>query len=139
MNDASARSFIYIPPGGKLIKVKDHQKGDPVYVGRFGNGDSYSIIQFPALGQTLFVHHAINVEPKERQPDGRIKFGEMGTGGGGEWSYRTVDNTKKPPTVWHPSFHYHFEMFDGLASSVDEAKERVSLEKLCTDLAKKGF
>lgn len=139
ISDPNARSFIYIPPGGKLIKIKDHQKGDSIYVGRFGNGDSYSIIQFPALKQTLCVHHMINVELKDVQADGRIKFGAMGTGGGGEWSFRTVDSSKRPPTIWHPSFHYHFEMFAGLASSLDDAKERVPFTALCTDLAKKGF
>ncbi|MCC6452181.1 MAG: hypothetical protein IT171_04775 [Acidobacteria bacterium] len=139
ISDPNARSAIYIPPGGKLIELKDHQKDDPVYVGRFGNGDSYSIIQFPALGQTLSIHHMINVVPGKKLPDGRTKFGEMGEGGGGEWSYRTIDKTKKPPTIWSPSFHYHFEMFAGLASSIDDLKERASLDKLCTFLTKKGF
>ena len=139
ISDPNARSAIYIPPGGKLIEIKTHLKEDPKYVGRFGNGDSYSIIQFPELRQTLFIHHMVDVALGKKMPDGRTKFGEMGEGGGGEWSYRTVDKTKKPPTVWHPSFHYHFEMFDGLASSLDGLKERVSLNLLCTDLSKKGF
>lgn len=131
VSDPNARSFIYIPPGGKLIKIKAHQKDDPVYVGRFDNGDSYSIIQFPDLKLTLFVHHMINVALGEKLPDGRVKFGEMGEGGGGEWSFRTVDKTKKPPTVWSPSFHYHFELFAGLASSLDDAKDRVPFVALC--------
>ncbi|MBV6497558.1 MAG: hypothetical protein DYH05_01590 [Acidobacteria bacterium ACB1] len=131
VSDPNARSSIYIPPGGKLIKIKAHKKDDPVYVGRFDNGDSYSIIQFPDLKLTLFVHHMINVALGEKLPDGRIKFGEMGEGGGGEWSYRTVDKAKKPPTVWSRSFHYHFELFAGLASSLDEAKERVPFVALC--------
>jgi len=139
ISDPSARSAIYVPPGGKLIEIKAHLKEDPKYVGRFENGDSYSIIQFSALKLTLFVHHMINVGLGEKLPDGRIKFGEMGEGGGGEWSYRTVDKTKRPPTVWRPSFHYHFELFAGLASSLDDAKDRVPLQALCTDLTKKGF
>ncbi|MCC6824170.1 MAG: hypothetical protein IT172_00290 [Acidobacteria bacterium] len=129
--DPEARSAVYIPRGGKLVPVARRDKGDSIYVGRLESGDAYSIVQFSELRQTLFILHAVNVKRRPKGSDGRSKLGEMGTGGGGEWHFRTIDKTRSPESVWHPSFHYHFELYSGLLNSFEAATEPVAFDDLC--------
>ncbi len=135
--DPDARTAFYLPAGltANLVNLNPNPRAKiPQYMGRLRNGDSYFIIQFPELNQSLIVYHGINVGLGDPDATGRRKVAEMGDGGGGESNFRSSDPSKRPSTVWRKSYHYHLEMMNGLLKSFPAKKPWASFDTLCASL-----